>query len=131
MNKTILWVRTVQNSVYVNIPVKTQTEGWVYEINVDVGDEVLTRTQDLAIIVEQDERFTNLDEYNARDRDGDGITDGRSTNPLVADTDNDGLIDGIEVIGWTIRVVDNGVKDVLVRSDPGVFDTDSDGLSAK
>ena len=129
VNKTILWVRTVQNSVYVNIPIKTQTEGWVYEINVEVGDEVLTRTQDLAVIVEQDERFTNLDEYNARDRDGDGITDGRSTNPLVADTDNDGLIDGIEVIGWTIRVVDNGVKDVLVRSDPGVFDTDSDGLS--
>ena len=129
VNKTILWVRTVQNSVYVNIPVKTQTEGWIYEINVEVGDEVMTRTQDLAIVVEQHERFTNLDEYNARDRDNDGVIDGRSTNPLIADTDNDGLIDGIEVIGWTIRVVDNGVKDVLVRSDPGVFDTDSDGLS--
>ena len=47
----------------------------------------------------------------------------------MADTDGDGLIDGIEVIGWTIRIVDQGVKDVHVRSDPGAFDTDRDGLS--
>ena len=39
-------------------------------------------------------------EYKANDRDQDGILDGRSTNPLNADTDNDGLIDGIEVMGW-------------------------------
>ena len=129
VNRTILWVRTVQDSQYVNIPVKNPTAGYVYSINVNVGQEVTSRLQDLAIIVEEHERFTNLDEYNARDRDGDGIVDGRSTDPLVADTDNDGLIDGIEVIGWTIRVVDVGVRDVVVRSDPGVYDTDRDGLS--
>ena len=129
VNRTILWVRTVQDSQYVNIPVKTPTEGYVYAINVEVGQEVTSRLQDLAIVVEDHERFTNLDEYNARDRDGDGIVDGRSTDPLVQDTDNDGLIDGIEVIGWTIRVVEVGVRDVLVRSDPGVYDTDRDGLS--
>ena len=116
VNRTILWVRTVQDSQYVNIPVKTPTEGYVYAINVEVGQEVTSRLQDLAIVVEDHERFTNLDEYNARDRDGDGIVDGRSTDPLVQDTDNDGLIDGIEVIGWTIRVVEVGVRDVLVLS---------------
>ena len=105
-------MRTVQDSQYVNIPVKTPTEGYVYAINVEVGQEVTSRLQDLAIVVEDHERFTNLDEYNARDRDGDGIVDGRSTDPLVQDTDNDGLIDGIEVIGWTIRVVDMGVRAV-------------------
>jgi hypothetical protein len=129
VNKTILWIRTVVDSNYVNIPVKTDTPGWVYHINVEVGDEVTSRFQDLVIVVEQHERFTNLDEYNARDRDGDGIIDGRSTDPLVADTDSDGLIDGIEVIGWKIRIVDFGVREVIVRSDPGVFDTDRDGLS--
>ncbi len=129
VNKTILWIRTVVDSNYVNIPVKTDTSGWVYHINVEVGQEVTSRFQDLVIVVEQHERFTNLDEYNARDRDGDGIIDGRSTDPLVADTDADGLIDGIEVIGWKIRIVDFGVRQVIVRSDPGVFDTDKDGLS--
>ena len=129
VNSTVMWVRTVQDSQYVNIVVKAPTAGYIYSINVNVGDEVTSRLQDLATIVEEHERFTNLDEYNARDRDGDGIVDGRSTNPLVADTDNDGLIDGIEVIGWTIRVVDMGVRDVIVRSDPGVYDTDRDGLS--
>ena len=72
VNRTILWVRTVQDSQYVNIPVKTPTEGYVYAINVEVGQEVTSRLQDLAIVVEDHERFTNLDEYNARDRDGDG-----------------------------------------------------------
>ena len=129
VNKTILWVRTVQNSEYVNLPVKTKTAGWVYHINVVIGQEVTSRLQDLVVVVEDDERFTNLDEYNARDRDNDGIIDGRSTDPLNPDTDNDGLLDGIEVIGWIIRVVDYGVRDVLVQSNPGVFDTDSDGLS--
>jgi len=60
-------------------------------------------------IVEPEEQFTNLMEYNARDRDGDGIIDGRSTDPLNPDTDGDGLIDGIEVMGWEILVVNNGV----------------------
>ena len=129
VNRTVLWVRTVQESQYVNIPIKAPTAGWIYAINVEIGQEVTSRLQDLIIIVEDNERFTNLDEYNARDRDGDGIIDGRSTDPLVPDTDNDGLLDGIEVIGWTIRIVDMGVRDVLVRSDPGIYDTDRDGLS--
>ena len=46
----------------------------------NVGDEVSSRLQDLIIVVEEDERFTNLDEFNARDRDGDGAVDGRSTD---------------------------------------------------
>ena len=45
------------------------------------------------------------------------------------DTDNDGLIDGIEVFGWEILVVNRGVEITLVVSDPGLPDTDSDGLS--
>ena len=129
VNSTILWVRTVQSSQYVNIPIKTLIAGWVYSINVEIDQEVISRLQDLAVVVEENERFTNLDEYNARDRDNDGFVDGRSTDPLVADTDADGLIDGIEVIGWTIRIVDQGVRDVIVRSDPGAYDTDRDGLS--
>ena len=137
VNRTIMWVRTVQDSQYVNIPVKTPTEGYVYAINVQVGQEVTSRLQDLAIVVEDHERFTNLDEYRAKfspDTDfnqpeEDWAILGRSTDPLVQDTDGDGLIDGIEVIGWTIRVVDMGVRDVTVYSDPGVYDTDRDGLS--
>ena len=116
-------------SNYVTIPVKTETPGWVYHIHVQEDDEVRSRLQPLVTVVEQHERFTNLDEYNARDRDGDGVVDGRSTDPLDADTDADGLIDGIEVIGWKIRIVNFGVTEVIVRSDPGVFDTDQDGLS--
>jgi hypothetical protein len=81
------------------------------------------------VIVEPEEQFTNLMEYNAKDRDNDGIIDGRSTDPLVADTDSDGLKDGIEVMGWWILVVERGVKEVRVTSDPGLFDTDEDGLS--
>ena len=66
-------------------------------------------------------------EYNARDSDGDGIIDGRSTDPLNPDTDGDGLKDGIEVIGWDILVVNRGVQNVRVTSDPGLWDTDEDG----
>ena len=139
VNRTIMWVRTVQDSQYVNIPVKTPTAGVVYAINVEVGQEVTSRLQDLAIVVEDHERFTNLDEYRAKfspdtdfsnpEEEEDWVILGRSTDPLVQDTDGDGLIDGIEVIGWTIRVVDMGVRDVTVYSDPGVYDTDRDGLS--
>ena len=66
VNRTVMWVRTVQDSQYVNIPVKTPTEGYVYAINVEVGQEVISRLQDLAIVVEDHERFTNLDEYRAK-----------------------------------------------------------------
>ena len=53
------------------------------------------------MVVEDSERFTNLDEYNARDRDSDGFADGRSTDPLVADTDGDGFSDGGEIAAGT------------------------------
>ena len=79
----------------------------------EVGDEVESRETVWMTIVEPSERFTNLKEYNARFSQGDPDTDlvtGRSTNPLDADTDDDGLLDGIEVLGWTILVVNNGVN---------------------
>mgnify|MGYP006251702531 FL=1 len=121
VNRTIMWVRTVQDSQYVNIPIKTPTAGVVYAINVEVGQEVTSRLQDLAIVVEDHERFTNLDEYRAKFSPDTDFTQpeeewvilGRSTDPLVQDTDSDGLIDGIEVIGWTIRIVDVGVRDAV------------------
>ena len=103
--------------------------GYVYEIHVSLGQAVESRLFTWMEIVEPEEQFTNLMEYNARDRDGDGIIDGRSTDPLNPDTDGDGLIDGIEVMGWEILVVNNGVIRTWVTSDPGLFDTDEDGLS--
>ena len=42
---------------------------------------------------------------------------------------SDGLLDGIEVGGWEILVVNRGVQLTWVVSDPGLADTDSDGLS--
>jgi hypothetical protein len=103
--------------------------GYVYQIDVSVGQAVESRLFQWMEIVEPEEQFTNLMEYNARDRDGDGIIDGRSTDPLDPDTDGDGLLDGIEVMGWEILVVNNGVIKTWVTSDPGLFDTDADGLS--
>ena len=61
-----------------------------------LGRKYQSRLQDLVIVGWEDRRFTNLDEFNARDRDGDGAVDGRSTDPLSPDTDGDGLIDGIK-----------------------------------
>lgn len=104
-------------------------DGYVYAIHVGLGDVIESRLDVWMEIVEPEEQFTNVMEYNARDRDGDGIVDGRSTDPLVADTDGDGLIDGIEVMGWEILVVNVGVQRVHVTSDPGLYDTDADGLS--
>ena len=103
--------------------------GFVYTINVKVGDEITSRTDVWMEIVEPEEQFTNLMEYQARDKDGDGVADGRSTDPLNPDTDGDGLLDGIEVMGWEILVVNRGVQRVMVTSDPGLWDTDGDGLS--
>ena len=111
------------------IPLVAPVEGYVYAINVEVGDTVESRLDVWVEIVELDEMFTNLMEYNARDSDGDGIIDGRSTDPMNPDTDGDGLKDGIEVIGWDILVVNRGVQTVRVTSDPGLWDTDEDGLS--
>ena len=39
------------------------------------------------------------------------------------------MLDGIEVGGWQILVVNRGVQLTWVVSDPGLPDTDSDGLS--
>lgn len=103
--------------------------GYVYQIDVSIGQTVDSRLFRWMEIVEPEEQFTNLMEYNARDRDGDGIIDGRSTDPLNPDTDGDGLMDGIEVMGWEILVVNNGIIKTWVTSDPGLFDTDEDGLS--
>lgn len=104
-------------------------DGYVYGIDVAVGQSIESRLLSWMTIVEPSEQFTNLMEYNARDRDNDGIADGRSTDPLNPDTDGDGLYDGIEVMGWEILVVNRGVQPTWVTSDPGMFDTDADGLS--
>jgi len=111
------------------IAILAPVSGYVYQIDVSIGQAVESRLFQWMEIVEEEEQFTNLMEYNARDRDGDGIIDGRSTDPLNPDTDGDGLKDGIEVMGWEILVVNNGVIKTWVTSDPGLFDTDEDGLS--
>ena len=131
-NQTILTLQVVlSGGNQVSVPIRAPVSGYVYAINVDTTDNKLieSRLDVLVEIVEEEERFTNLMEYNARDKDGDGIADGRSTDPLNPDTDGDGLLDGIEVIGWDILVVNRGVQTVHVTSDPGLWDTDLDGLS--
>ena len=136
-NQTVAWAKVTlsgassggANQQYEIIPLSAPCDGFVYSISAVVNEEITERSFVWMNIVEQHERFTNLDEYEARDRDGDGIVDGRSSDPLNPDTDGDGLIDGIEVMGWTIRVVNRGVNEVHVTSDPGVFDTDGDGLN--
>ena len=52
-------------------------DGYVYDIHVAVGDVIESRLDVWMDIVEPEEQFTNLMEYNARDRDGDGLADGR------------------------------------------------------
>lgn len=137
-NDTVGWVDTLlAGGVPLTVPLLAPTDGYVYEILFEVNSngvcvvdcEILTRNDVILVIVEEDERFTNIMEYQARDRDNDGEVDGRSTDPLNPDTDGDGLNDGIEVMGWDILVVNRGVNNVHVTSDPGLWDTDSDGLS--
>ena len=111
------------------VAMRAPVDGYVYELNVVVGQTIDSRIFSWMNIVEEEERFTNVMEYKANDRDQDGILDGRSTDPLNADTDSDGLIDGIEVMGWEILVVNRGVQPTWVTSDPGLYDTDADGLS--
>lgn len=130
VNETVARARiTLSGGNQQVIALVAPVEGYVYSINVEVGDTIESRLDVWIEIVELDEMFTNLMEYNARDSDGDGIIDGRSTDPLNPDTDGDGLKDGIEVIGWEILVVNRGVQNVRVTSDPGLWDTDEDGLS--
>ena len=61
------------------------------------------------------------------DRDGDGIPDSSEaswgTNPDMADTDLDGLMDGFEVNGFTLLRIPN-----RVFTDPLDPDSDDDGL---
>ena len=128
-NETLFVAREVINARIVTTEIRAPVAGYIYTIAVALEDRIVSRTHVWAEIVEIEERFTNLQEYEARDRDGDGVVDGRSTNPTVADTDGDGLLDGIEVLGWDILVVVRGVKHVMVTSDPGLFDSDEDGLS--
>jgi len=48
----------------------------------------------------------------------------------AGDADGDGLVDGLETHGWTIHIDLLGRRVArAVSSDPGVFDTDGDGLS--
>ena len=86
-NQAILWVQTVQDRNYVNMPIKTQIAGWVYHINIEINEEVTSRLQDLVVVLEKNERFTNFNEYNARGRDLDGIVGGRSVDLLNDDSD--------------------------------------------
>ena len=111
------------------VPLLAPVAGFVYNIDVSVGQTIESRLFSWITIVEVEERFTNVMEYQANDRNQDGVLDGRSTNPLNPDTDGDGLLDGIEVMGWEILVVNRGVQATWVTSDPGLYDTDADGLS--
>lgn len=129
-NQTVITMRIIlAGGTIQNIPIPAPVEGYVYEIHVEAGTRIESRLTSMMVIVEQSEQFTNIMEYNAKDKDGDGVTDGRSTDPLVEDTDGDGLKDGIEVMGWEILVVNKGTNRVMVVSDPGAWDTDEDGLS--
>ena len=121
---------------YVNL--KSNSAGTVYNIFVNENDVITSRSTVWMEIVEQDEMFTNEDEYEAKYAGNEPFIDGtnipseiigRSTDPMDPDTDNDGLIDGIEVFGWEILVVNRGVEITRVVSDPGLADTDEDGLS--
>lgn len=136
-NQTVAYARiTHAGGAQETVPLKAPSSGYVYSIPAlsllngpAIENEVTSRNYVWMVIVAEDERFTNLMEYQARDRDHDGIIDGRSTDPLNPDTDGDGLIDGIEVGGWHILVVSRGVHNILVTSDPGDVDTDDDGLT--
>ena len=120
---------------FVNI--KATSSGTIYQMYVTLDQVITSRDTVWFVVVEDNERFTNEDEYEAKfknnepfDENGDpSLIIGRSTDPMNSDTDNDGLIDGIEVFGWEILVVNRGVEITLVVSDPGLPDTDSDGLS--
>ena len=96
---------------YVNL--KSNSAGTVYNIFVNENDVITSRSTVWMEIVEQDEMFTNEDEYEAKYAGNEPFIDGtnipseiigRSTDPMDPDTDNDGLIDGIEVFGWEILV---------------------------
>ena len=125
------------------VPIVAPIRGYVNNISIAVGSVISVNTDVMMVIVEDndpiygDERFTNLEEYWAKYENGIPVNSqnqpnpviGRSTDPMDADTDNDGLMDGIEVMGWEILVVNRGVVRTWVTSNPGQIDTDLDGLS--
>ena len=146
-DQTVAYAKTVRNGAYALDRLAAPVSGYVYSIpaqklldgiddmgtedtsdDVVVENKVTSRNFVWMSIVETSERYTNLKEYESKFND-EGLAVGRSTDPLVPDTDYDGLIDGIEVIGWTILVVEKGVVNVHVTSDPRSIDTDEDGLS--
>ncbi|MBN1389264.1 MAG: hypothetical protein JXA22_01335 [Candidatus Thermoplasmatota archaeon] len=73
-------------------------------------------------ILEGAELFTNREEYDV------ARIFGRSTDPNEADTDGDGLMDGVEIEGWEIII--NSVRERTI-SNPHLNDTDHDGLKDK
>ena len=72
--------------------------------------------------------LTAMTPLQLSDRDGDGIPNSSEatwgTNPDMADTDLDGLLDGLEVNGFTLLRIPN-----KVFTDPLDPDTDDDGLT--
>src|SRR5205807_1346776 len=67
------------------------------------------------------------------DTDGDGLSDGLErilgTIPVLPDTDYDGLVDGAEVASRSVTFVVDGTSiPRTIRTNPLVFDTDQDGL---
>ena len=119
------------------VNIKAPSSGTIYQMYVSEDQVITSRDTVWFVVVEDNERFTNEDEYEAKFKNNEPFDEngnpsliiGRSTDPMDADTDNDGLIDGIEVFGWEILVVNRGVEITLVVSDPGLPDTDADGLS--
>ncbi len=121
----------------VDVSISAPSSGTIYQMNV-VDDQIITSRDTVwFVVVEDNERFTNEDEYEAKYRNNEpfdengeaNIVIGTSTDPMNPDSDNDGLIDGIEVFGWEIIVVNKGVELTLVVSNPSLPDTDNDGLS--
>ncbi len=51
--------------------------------------------------------------------------------PTAGDADGDGLLDSDEIAGWPVNIVlgDGTIETREVDSDPGLYDTDGDGLN--
>ncbi|KQW53265.1 hypothetical protein ASC77_02955 [Nocardioides sp. Root1257] len=114
-------------------PAKADTDG----DGVDDGDEVAADTDP-----NRGGGGTGAGQPSATDLDGDGLANTAEpdygTDPTVADTDGDGLVDGREVSGThtkpTVADTDkDGLKDgteaIRLHTDPRRKDTDRDGLT--
>jgi transglutaminase-like putative cysteine protease len=69
--------------------------------------------------------YSDVDVIGSAERSATGTGDGL-INLLDSDSDNDGLLDGAEVLGWSMPVP--GGSSVHVDADPAKHDTDGDGL---